>query len=205
MLRKLLTTILLTALATPASAQLQRVFINGTPSNLHADWTGVSVVAYPFAPDTFLALMPLSSLSGWLSFESSLSMDFSYGQGNWLRCRMTATDWAYLSPDPCAHLPGNNGGVAYALPLSLLTSNYDNGAYVGSVGAPHMPVAGATLFSALPTSIVQGLGNHWAFETWELRTRGFWPNDLWNGCAGSPNVTPNFSGWLVARFQFTFF
>lgn len=205
MLRTLISPLLLAALAAPASAQLQRVIVNGTPSNLHADWTGVTVVPDAFAPNTFVALMPLESLSDWLSFESGLSMDFSFGQGNWLRCRMTATDWAYLSPNACAHVPGNSGGVVHSAPLSLLTSNFDSGAYVGSVGAPHTPVPGATLFGQSPTSFVQGLGNHWAFESWQLRTRGFLPNELWNGCPGSANVTPNFTGWIAARFEFTFF
>ena len=193
------------ALSLPATAQTQRVVLNGVETNLHVDWVGTSAVVDPLNPQAFLILMPLELLTSWSRFESKTSMDFNYGPGNWLRCRMTATDWGYLSGDPCAHLPGSNAGFPYPLPLSLLTSTYDAGAYLGSVGAPHFPIPDFTLFDQTPVSFVQGLDNDWSFESWQLRTRGFWPNDLWNGCAPSVDVTPNFSGWLVARFEFSFF
>jgi hypothetical protein len=122
---------------------------------------------------------------------------------NWLGCRMTATDWAYLSPAPCAHVAGNNVGAPYVTPLSLLTTNSDFGLYTGSSGMPHVPVPDVTLFPQSPASYIEGLGNSWTVETWQLRTRGFWLNDHWNGCQ-STGLTPSFSGFLAARFTFTF-
>lgn len=190
--------------ATQGSAQATRIIIGGVPTNLLADWGSIAVAPDASTPNAFFALMPLGSVSSWAGFEPGLAMDQLFGAGNWLRCRMTATDWAYLSPDPCAHLAGNNGGVPYPAPLSLLTSTYDWGPYLGSVGMPHVPIPGVTLFAQTPTSFVQGLGNHWTVEHWQLRTRGFQLNDLWNGCAGSASPTPNFTGLLAARFTFTF-
>ncbi|MGK0300632.1 MAG: hypothetical protein ACI89X_001505, partial [Planctomycetota bacterium] len=76
-----------------------------------------------------------------------------------------------------AHLPGSNAGFPYLQPLSLLTSTYDNGAYLGSVGAPHAPIPEVTLFGQTPATYVEGLGHHWTPESWQLRTRGFQTTD----------------------------
>ncbi len=189
--------------ATEANAQASRVIIGGVPSNLLVDWSGVAVAPDAATPNAFIALMPLSAVSSWAWFEPDLAMDFRYGAGNWLRCRMTATDWAYLSADPCAHVAGNNAGAPYAAPLSLLTTNSDFGLYTGSSGMPHVPVPDVTLFPQSPASYIEGLGNSWTVETWQLRTRGFWLTDQWNGCQ-STGLTPSFSGFLAARFTFTF-
>ncbi|MFT4511623.1 MAG: hypothetical protein ACI91B_000303, partial [Planctomycetota bacterium] len=121
-----------------------------------------------WAYDTIGALLPLNLVSSWAVFEPGISMDPRYGTGNWLRCRMTATDWAYLSPDPCAHLPGSNAAFPYLQPLSLLTSTDDNGAYLGSVGAPHAPAPEVTLFGQTPATYVEGPDHPWTLESWQL-------------------------------------
>lgn len=189
--------------AADLSAQATRVFIAGVPSNLRADWSNVAVAPDATTPNAFIALMPLNAASTWAMFEPGIVMNSQFGSGNWLRCRMTATDWAYLSPDPCAHAAGNNAGVPYPAPLSLLTSDYDFGPYSGSIGMPHVPLPNVTLFGQAPTSYIEGLGNQFEIETWQLRTRGFWLNDQWNGCQSS-SLTPSFNGFLAARFTFTF-
>ena len=198
----------LLSLASLCSAQSTRIIINGQPTNLHTDWSFVAVAPDASAPNAFIALMPLSAISNWASFEAVQSMDLSYGAGNWLRCGMMATDWAYLSGDACAHVAGSNGGTPYAAPLSQLTSSFDTGPYTGAVGNANFPIPSASLFvgGVTPVNYITGLGGgEWDFERWQLRTRGFFPNDLWNGCAPSNNVTPNFSGFPAARFTFSFF
>jgi len=199
----LATTLALFTTASNAQSQATRVVIGGVPTNLLADWSAVAVAPDATTPNAFIALMPLSVVSSWAWFEPGLTMDFRFGAGNWLRCRMTATDWAYLSPDPCAHMPGNFGGVPHAAPLSLLTSNYDYGAYYGSVGMPHVPIPNVTLFPQTGASYVEGLGFNLAVETWQLRTRGWSWTNQWNGCQSS-SLTPTFGGFLAARFTFTF-
>lgn len=203
-MKKILFAMGLLACASTASAQQARVILNGVPTNLRVDWSVISVTPDSLVGNAFLGFLPLNQLSSWASFEPSLTMDSNFGAGNWLRCRMEATDWAYLSAQSCAHLAGSNAGVPYAAPLSLLTSSYDSGAYSGVFGQPNFPIADATLFGGNQVSVVQGLNNTFTLERWQLRTRGFWLDDLWNGCAGSSSPTPNFSGWLAARFEFTF-
>lgn len=188
--------------AAGASAQQVRVIINGAPTNLRVDWSLIS--AAPGAGNSFLAFLPVYQLRDWASFDPDTVMDLNFGAGNWLRCRMEATDWAYLSAQPCAHLAGNHAGVPYFAPLSLLTSSYDFGGYTGQFGQQNVPIPNSTLFGGNAASVLQGLENSWTIEHWELRTRGFLLDDLWNGCAGQATVTPNFSCWLAVRFEFTF-
>ena len=203
-MKKILFALGLLSCAASVCAQQTRVILNGVPTNLRVDWSVISVSPDAIAGNAFLAFLPLENLTSWASFDAGLAMDSAFGAGNWLRCRMAATDWAYLSSQPCAHQSGSNAGVPYPAPLSLLTTSYDYGAYTGVFGQPNFPIADATLFGGNLASVVQGLDQHWAVESWQLRTRGFWLDDLWNGCAGSTSPTPNFPGWLAARFEFTF-
>jgi len=197
--------------ATSVTAQTNRITINGQPTNLRVDWSSVAVAPDPASPNTFTALMPLSAVSTWAAFDPVQSMDLSYGPhagGNWLRCAMMATDWAYLSTDACAHAWSCSpaaGCVGAA--KSLLTSTFDYGPYSGTTGNPNFPVPSVSLFvGGNPlTNELDGLDYpDWDPESWQLRTRGFFPTDSWNGCPTSNLVTPNFTGFLAARFTFSF-
>ena len=189
--------------AAPLVAQgavtMSRVLLPLGPTNMWVDWSQVST-APAVQPDSFIAVMPLTAVSQWAFWEPDQSMDLTFGPGNWRQLVMTAEEWAYLSADPCAHQPA----AGSAAPLSLLTSDYDSGPYVGLPGTPLF--AGATYslpFGALSHS-VGGLMNMGSFslERWQLRTRGFFAGDLWNACPPNGQVTANFSGVLVARFSF---
>ena len=186
-----------------ADAQ-QRVFLNGTPTNLLLDFANAAFAPDPTTNDAFLLLAPLSEFSGgssgFAAFEAVPIMDLNFGAGNWLRCTMTATDWAYLSADACAH----QAAFGSIQPLSLLTSDFDSGAYTGLPGLPNVPIPGSTLFSQASTSTLSGLETSLSFERWQLRTRGFALNDLWNACPPSSTVTANFGGFLAARYTFSF-
>lgn len=182
--------------AAPASAQLTRVVIQGVPTNMVADWSQVVTVPDPVQPATFLALMPLSAVGTWAQWDPDPGMDLIFGAGNWSRVAMNALDWAYISPDPCAH----QGAPGTAAPQSLLTTNYDYGGYTGMAGAPLFP--DVTYFVADGQSYVGGLVNSWSLERWELRARGFFPSMLWNACPSSSAVTHNFTGFLGARFTY---
>lgn len=196
-LRSLLFVLSAAAIATPASSQMTRVVINGVPTNMSADWSQVVAVPDPVMPDTFVALMPLNSISSWAQWEPDLGMDLVFGIGNWNQLTMSALEWAYLSPDACAHQPAPGGSA----PESLLTTDFDYGPYTGVAGTPLFP--DATYFAGSPQSFVSGLTNSFSLERWQLRTRGFFPSMLWNGCPGSSSVTHNFTGFLAARFTYT--
>lgn len=180
-----------------------RVVLGGVPSNLLLDLSATVTAPDAAAADAFFALMPVSnggsSSFDFAVFDGDASMNVSFGSGNWLRCTMVATQWAYLSNDACAHQPP----LGTAAPLSLLTSNYDYGTYFGMPGAPHTPWPNATLFGGTYLSFCQGLPS-WSQERWQLRTRGWGANEAWNACPPNQTVTPNFGGWLVARFTFSF-
>lgn len=195
------TSFVLLALAAVLPAQ-NRVILGGMPSNLLLDLSTTPVVLDGTATDAFFALIPVAqgvSSFGFAAFDGDVSMNFIFGTGNWLRCTMVATHWAVLSNDACAHLPAP-GALA---PLSQLTTDYDYGVYTGMPGAANLPWAGATMFSGNYQSFCRGLPS-FSQERWQLRTRGYFPNDLWNACPGSLSVTPNFSGWVLARFTFSF-
>jgi len=184
-------------LATPIPAQINPIVIGGVQTNATFDWSQVIAVPDATMPDTFLALMPLSAVSSWASWEGQFVMDTVFGSGNWSRLQMNAVSWAYLSPDPCAHQPGPGTGMP--TPASLLTTDYDYG--------PYNPVYGyslfqdATAFQGSNESFVAGLTGTNAFiqERWQLRTRAFF-GTAWNGC--TPSLTPSFSGFLLARFSY---
>ena len=177
----------------------QRIFINGSPTNMLADWSQISSMPDSTAPNTFLAFMPISAVSSWAVWEPDITIDANFGPGNWIRVRIEATYCASLSPDTCAH----QSAAGTTAPMSLLTSSYDFGAYSGVNGTPLF--AGATIFPSSPIAYVEGLPAFagWTFERWQLRTRGFWPNEPWNACQTASTVTPNFTGYLGARFTFT--
>jgi hypothetical protein len=203
MLRRLFLTVLsltsVGAFAAPAAAQLQRVMINAQPTNMVANWAQVLAVPDSSQPNTFLALMPLSVLSTWAEWDPDQIMDLQFGGGNWSRMSMTASAWAYLSPDVCAHQPA----LGATHPESLLTSDFDNGPYIGVQGGPLFASAGATVFSSSTASIVGGLtGSSFSRERWQLRTRGFFPSMLWNACPNAGSITPTFSGFIGVRFTY---
>ncbi len=192
----------LLALTAVAPAQ-SRVYVAGTPTNLLLNLSVGALAPDYAASDAFYALMPLSSVTGFgggfAVFDPGLQMDFTFGAGNWLRCTMVATDWAYITDTACAHLPG----AGYTAPLSLLTTDFDYGPYTGAVGTPYQPFGNSTLFHGNFQSYVSGLGQTFTQERWQLRTRG-WPlTDYWNGCPAS-GVTPTFPGWLIVRFTYSF-
>jgi hypothetical protein len=184
------------ALASPAAAQRARVLANGAPTNLLVDWRQVSAVPDVTAPRTFLVVMPLTAVSAWAVWEPDPVMDLTFGAGNWKRLSMTAEDWAYLTPDTCAHRPA----AGAAAPRSLLTSDDDFGPYAGVLGVPMSPIA--SYFVGGTQSVVSGLLNSFSLERWQVRTRGFFPSTQWNACAPASSVTPNFSGFLGARFSY---
>src|SRR5262245_43673543 len=96
--------ILLTA-TVPAQS---RVYIGGVPSNLLLNLSSTVVAPDAMAPDAFFALMPFANGQNnfdFAAFDPTIMMDFWFGSGNWLRCRMAATHWAYLSNAACAHQP----------------------------------------------------------------------------------------------------
>jgi len=64
-------------------AQVSRVVLPSGPTNMWADWAQVATVPDPALPDTFLAVMPLSSVSSWAFWEPDTSMDLTFGAGNW--------------------------------------------------------------------------------------------------------------------------
>ncbi|MCK5944217.1 MAG: hypothetical protein KAI24_19680, partial [Planctomycetes bacterium] len=173
---------------------LQRVVVNGVPTTMLVDWSQVAVAPDPVQPDAFVALMPFAAIGTWAAWEPGTTMDLTFGAGNWSWLRMDALQWAYLSADACAHQPAPGAQQ----PQSLLTTDYDYGGYSGVDGAPLLP--DVTVFPGTPVSYVRGLSNTFSFERWQLRTRGFLPSMLWNACPGSANVTPNFTGFLGARF-----
>ncbi|MCB9876639.1 MAG: hypothetical protein H6835_03465 [Planctomycetes bacterium] len=183
------------ALLGSAAAQQQRVMVGTTPSNLRADWAQVVALPDPLQADAFLVVMPLSAVSSFVVFDSDMRMDWLFGSGSWSRCHMTATEWAYLSPDACAHQPGALG----LGPLSLLTTDYDYGGYYGQQGQPLF--ADATWFPAAGASALSGLPGYYD-ERWQLRVRG-WSGNAWNGCTPA-SLTPQFSGWLGVRFVVSF-
>lgn len=192
------TLVALGLLAITATAQ-NRVFLGATPTNLFTNFSNTLVAPDPFLSNGFVVLMPLTAVSGFAAFESVLSMNFVFGAGSWLRCTMTAVEWAYISDNACAHAPG----PGLSVPLSLLTTDYDYGPYTGQAGTPFSPWPNSTRFPTNSQSYVNGLISSFSYERWQLRTRGFFNADLWNGC-GPASITPAFSGFLVARFSYVF-
>ena len=181
--------------------QLNRVMINSQPTNMVANWAQIVALPDSSQPNTFLALMPLSVLSTWAEWDPDQIMDFQFGSGNWNRMSMTASAWAYLSPDVCAHQPA----LGATHPQSLLTSDFDNGPYSGVFGSPLFASvsAGATVFPSSSASIVEGLtGSSFSRERWQLRTRGFFPSMVWNACPNATTITPTFSGFIGVRFTY---
>ena len=197
-----LSVVLLLALAVEVPAQ-NRVILGGTPSNLLLDLSTTAVALDGTATNAFFALLPVVNGSsynfGFAVFDSDWSMNMAFGTGTWLRCTMVATHWAVLSNDACAHQPPP-GALA---PLSLLTSDFDYGIYTGEPGAANLPWPGATMFTGGFQSVCRGLPGL-SLERWQLRARGYNTNELWNACPSSASVTPNFSGWVLARFTFSF-
>ncbi|HEX6813840.1 MAG TPA: hypothetical protein VF384_19620 [Planctomycetota bacterium] len=199
---RLVTACVLLLLTATVPAQ-GRIFIGAVPSNLTLNLSSTVVVPDYAAPDAFYALMPFASGAGTLGFaflDSDPTMNLTFGTGMWTRCIMTSTHWAYLSNDSCAHQPAPGSAV----PLSLLTTAYDFGFYSGRPGLPHQPWPNTTMFTGNSQSWMQGQPFGFAPENWQLRARGWNTTDLWNACPGSTSVGPTFSGWLVARFTFTF-
>ncbi len=201
---RLLAVAVLSAFAAAVPAQA-RVFLNGVPTNLSLDLSLTAVVPDPTQPGTFLALMPLSTVAGFgggfATFDGSFVMNQAFGAGNWWRCVMSAVEWAYISDSACAHAPG----PGYGTPISLLTTDYDYGAYQGVTGTPLQPWLNSSYFVGGLQSQVGGYSASLTPERWQLRTRGWSTTDLWNGCGPSPSsITPNFSGWLIARFSYVF-
>lgn len=185
--------------ALPAQA---RVFIGGVPTNLSLDLSSTAAVVDPTAGDAFFALMPIQGPSfSFAVFDSVPWMNYLHGTGNWLRCTMTATHWAYLWNDACAHQPA----LGATAPLSLLTSDYDlGGIYSGVPGTPDQPWPGATMFiGAGWPSTMSGNVPILTWERWQLRTSDFW-GQPWNACPPIGASYANFSGWLIARFTFSF-
>jgi len=178
-------------------AQVSRVVLPSGPTNMWADWAQVATVPDPALPDTFVAVMPLSSVSSWAFWEPDTSMDLTFGAGNWKQLTLSTGGWAYLSSSPCAHQPAPGN----AAPLSLLTTDFDYGGYTGAPGAPLFPSLSAFQPAAQPG--VGGLSNTFTLERWQLRTRGFFPAEAWNACAPNGGVTPNFAGVLAARFTYS--
>ena len=179
-----------------------RVVLGGVPSNLQFNLGTTVVAPDASASNAFFALIPITNGQnslGFAVFDGDIQMNSLFGTGNWLRCRMFATDWAYLSTAVCAQQPALGGSA----PLSLLTTDYDYGPYTGRPGIPRTPWPDATLFTGSSQSFCQGLPS-FSQERWQLRTRGFATNDAWNACPPNLQVTQNFSGWLIARFTFTF-
>ena len=195
MLRTALATLCL--LTCTLQGQSNRVVVNGQPTNMLVDWSQVSAVPDPSQVDTFLAVMPVSAVSTWAAWEPDAIMDLSFGQGNWGRLVLPAVDWAYVTPTACAHLPPAGSSA----PLSLLTTDYDYGPYTGAMGLPLF--AGASYFLANNQSVVSGLSNTFDLERWQLRTRGFFLNELWNACTGPAGLTPSFTGFVGARFTYS--
>lgn len=189
--------LLASTLATPAAAQLQRVYVGPTPTNVQVDWSLGVAVPDATLPDTFLLLLPIGQLDQWARWDPDAAVDSFFGAGNWLRCRMTAVQWAYLSPDTCAHQPA----AGNAAPLSLLTTSYDFGAYWGSPGTPLLP--GATLFNQNMISTIDGSSHPWIPEWWQLRSSAFF-FEPWNACPNGLPYAPNFTGWLAVRFSYQF-
>lgn len=185
------------SLSSSLAAQRTRVLADDAPTNLLVDWRQVSAVPDPAEPQTFLVVMPVACVSTWAVWEPDPVMDMTFGAGNWKRLTMEAADWAYLTPDTCAHRPP----AGAAAPRSLLTSDDDFGPYAGVLGVPMSPVA--SYFVGGAQSVVSGLRDSFSLERWQLRTRGFFPGALWNACAPSSSVTPNFTGFVGARFSYT--
>jgi len=188
--------------ATPALTPAQdRVFISGLPTNVSVDFSNVLWSSDVTAPDAFFALMPISELYGFAVFDPGEAMDIVYGAGNWLRCRMEATEWGYNTTSACAHRAPSGSTVAG--PMSLLTSTYDFGPYDGVVGSAHWPAPNWTRFPGNRHSFVEGLGESFTREHWQLRTRGFQLSEVWNDCTPA-SLTPTFQGWIAIRFEVTF-
>jgi len=185
------------ALAPGVEAQHVRVLAQGAPTNMLVDWQQISAAPDATDPRTFLAVMPVAAVSTWAVWEPDPLMDMTFGPGNWKRLRMEAPDWAYLTPETCAHRPA----AGAAAPQSLLTSDDDYGPYAGVLGVPMSPVA--SYFVGGAHSVVSGLTNSFSLERWQLRTRGFLPSTQWNACAPSSSVTPNFSGFVGVRFSYS--
>jgi hypothetical protein len=190
------------AIAVPAPSQ-NRVFILGTPTNLRVDWSMVISVPDPVIPNSFYSVIPIGpfgSLPGFNVWDGDVTMDLAFGAGNWMRCTMRAEEWAYVTDAACAHVPG----PGLPAPMSVLMSSFDWGDFDGSLGIPHYPWPNSTRF---PTSILSSvIRGAYGFntESWQLRTRGFFSSEIWNGCGPSLGVTPTFSGFVVARFSFNF-
>jgi len=191
----------LLVLTATVSAQ-SRVVLGGVPSNLLLDLSSTVVALDTTTPDAFFALMPIvyGATFDFAVFDGDGTMNLTFGSGNWLRCRMVATHWAYLSNDACAHQPG----PGLSVPQSVLMTDYDWGLWSGMSGSPQQPWPNSTLFGGSPWSLLQGLPGTFSQERWQLRTRGYYTTDLWNACPGSLSVAPNFNGWLIARFTFVF-
>lgn len=194
-------TLLAIGFATSLCAAQNRVFVGATPTNLVLDLSQSVMVADPLLPNAVLVLMPIQG--SWLSFatfDSSFVMNSTFGAGGWLRCSMTALEFAYVTDTMCAHAapPGD------LAPRALLTTDWDFGPYTGLLGTPFFPLPNSTFFPTAPFATVSGLDQTFTQEHFQLRTRGFFATDLWNGCPGASTVTPTFSGFLVARFSYVF-
>ena len=183
-----------------------RVLIGSVPTNLSLDLSSTLTVLDSSAPDAFFALMPFTTGQASFNFavfDPDLVMNMSYGSGNWLHCTMVATHWAYLPTTTCAHQPAPGTAAAQ----SLLTSDFDWGFYGGVPGTPNQPWPGATMFTGgtwPASSVCQGLSSGFTLVRWQLRTRGWNTTDAWNACPPNGSPFPNFSGWLLVRFTFSF-
>jgi len=193
------TPVAVASLVLTCSLSAQQVYVNGAPSNLVLDLSSTATFVDPLAGDAFYAFLPLSEVGSFCTMIAPVSMDMSWGAGNWVRCSLTATDWAYLTTDACAHLPA----PGEAAPLSLLTSDYDYGGYPGWPGAPLGLLPDATAFAGSWATTISGIDWSWSDEHWQLRTRGWNPTEHWNAC-GSSSLTPSFDGFLVVRITFAF-
>ena len=177
-----------------------RVFLGPTPTNLVLDLSQSVMVADPLLINAVYVLMPIQgSYLSFATFDSTLVMNSTFGTGGWMRCNMTALEFAYITDTACAHTAAS-GQTA---PLALVTTDYDFGPYSGLAGTPFVPFPNSTLFPA-PFATVSGLGQTFTQEHFQLRTRGFQLNELWNGCPGPATVNPTFTGFLVVRFSYDF-
>jgi len=209
MLQRLTTLLCAAALAATAGAQHQRVTLNGTPTNLLADWSNVFFLTSSVGPNGFHVILPLAEVRGGSGgpfvFEGDARMDALYGAGAWSRCTMRAEEWWYLSSDRCLHRPAPGA----AAPESLLTTDFDYGTYTGIGGRRATIYYWWMSFRGLsdPQAVISGarvggLGPA-ANERWQLRVHGSSPSNSWNACPGGA-PTPTAPGWIAVYFTFAF-
>ncbi|MCA8953231.1 MAG: hypothetical protein KDE27_27210 [Planctomycetes bacterium] len=195
--RAVLAAALAAAVFTPsATAQLARLYVGASPTNLLADFSQV-FWASGSTPGTFFFLAPFGTTSakrfefGMFEWTSDAMMNAWYPAG-WRTARFTFTQWTYLPGAPCASMPNATLPVVHG----GIDSTYDYGPplYTGPIVGLNMPLPGWVLGNA-SVPYVDGNSSAAYPERFALFLEDYFGNSL-TACVGSTPVD-----WVAVEVQ----